>query len=251
MVRTEPKHALERQSIRETWGSTESLYNHTLRVVFVMGEGESVERKVLARESAKHKDMWMIDIRSAPANQTQIQFLSYSWVVNYCAPQRFLVQTEDASFLNMKRIIRLLHKVPARERRFLYYGEYTPFQGVSVATALQQRGIAWSYCVGPTYILSASLLAPLVFSSFFSPLITTHADVEVGKALHFMNVEPSQGDRVFFQRVKFNKMRKFHLDRYCSLSPVKPEEMKVLFADISCCVCCVIVSELCECFSIS
>ena len=98
MVRTEPGHALERQSIRETWGSTQSLYNHTLRVVFVMGEGESVERKVLARESAKHKDMWMIDIRSAPANQTQIQFLSYSWVVNYCAPQRFLVQTEDASF---------------------------------------------------------------------------------------------------------------------------------------------------------
>ncbi|CAF2730463.1 unnamed protein product [Rotaria sp. Silwood2] len=116
-------HFLERQAIRETWGSMSHIMNAHSQRLFVVGyEYGSHLYKDLSNEARNEQDLLYLTVNDNL--MTLKELYAYRWLEKYCPNVTFTFKTEDDLFVNtflLHEIIGELKTNPDRfQNRYLY-----------------------------------------------------------------------------------------------------------------------------------
>lgn len=116
-------HFLERQAIRETWGSMPRVMNVRSQRLFVVGyQFRSAHYKNILNEAQNEQDLLYLTVDDN--SMTLKELHAYRWLDKYCPNVTFTFKTEDDLFLNpflLHELIRELKSQPDRfQSRYLY-----------------------------------------------------------------------------------------------------------------------------------
>lgn len=116
-------HFLERQSIRETWGSTPDMFTVHSQRLFVVGyQYGSNLYKELANEAQHEQDLLYLTVDDDL--MTMKELYGYRWLEKYCPNVTFTFKSEDDLFVNtflLHEIVRELKTNPDQfQGRYLY-----------------------------------------------------------------------------------------------------------------------------------
>lgn len=116
-------HFLERQSIRETWGSMPDIFNVHSQRLFVVGyQYGSNLYKDLSNEAQHEQDLLYLTVDDNL--MTMKELYAYRWLEKYCPNVTYTFKTEDDLFVNtflLHEIVRELKtKSDQFQSRFLY-----------------------------------------------------------------------------------------------------------------------------------
>ena len=116
-------HFLERQSIRETWGSIQDLHGVQSRRLFVIGyQKDSGFFREVSNEAQHEQDLLFLTVDES--SMTLKELRAYEWLDQYCPNITFTFKTEDDLFLNtylLHALVGELNTEPDRfQNRFLY-----------------------------------------------------------------------------------------------------------------------------------
>lgn len=116
-------HFLERQSVRETWGSMPNVFNVRSQRLFVVGYqfGSNLYRD-LSNEAQHEQDILYLTVDDNSI--TMKELYAYRWLEKYCPNVTYTFKTEDDLFVNsilLHEIIRELKTNPHKHKdRYLY-----------------------------------------------------------------------------------------------------------------------------------
>ncbi len=116
-------HFLERQSIRETWGSMPDLFGVHSQRLFVIGyhAGGNLYRDI-SNEAAHEQDLLYLTVNDQSSTLKELH--SYRWLQQYCSNVKYVFKTEDDLFVNallLHEIVRELKTKPNNvQNRNLY-----------------------------------------------------------------------------------------------------------------------------------
>ncbi|CAF3334983.1 unnamed protein product [Rotaria socialis] len=116
-------HFLERQSIRETWGSMSHMFNVHSQRLFVVGyqRGNNLF-KDLSNEAQNEQDL--LYLTTDDNSMTLKELYAYRWLERYCPNATFTFKTEDDLFINpflLHELVRELKTQPDQfQNRHLY-----------------------------------------------------------------------------------------------------------------------------------
>jgi hypothetical protein len=116
-------HFLERQSIRETWGSVSDIFDVHSQCLFVVGyQYGSNLYKDLASEAQHEQDLLYLTVDDN--SMTMKELHAYRWLEKYCPNVTFTFKTEDDLFVNtflLHELVRELITNPDQfQNRYLY-----------------------------------------------------------------------------------------------------------------------------------
>lgn len=116
-------HAMERQSIRETWGSLTDLFDVQSQRLFIIGyRADSHVYQELVKEVKHELDLLYLTVDDH--SNTLKELHAYQWLEKYCTNTRYIFKTEDDLFVNsilLHELVRELKKPPKNNRsRSLY-----------------------------------------------------------------------------------------------------------------------------------
>ena len=155
-----------RDAIRGSWGSPDHLRRLGLRVVFVLGRADGRDGDVLD-ESRRHGDVVQADFVDSYANLSVKSLVALRWAAEHAACARFVVKTDDDTFINAHLLSRDL--AGTAHRRFV--------MGHVIARArpVRTRGAKWftpvslyaadvypTYASGAAYVISSDAVRPLL-----------------------------------------------------------------------------------------
>lgn len=102
-VHSKVNNAVNRNSIRETFGNTQNFQRLAYKVVFILGKGSTdEEKKKIKEESEKHHDIVQADFDDVHRNLSLKVLTFLQWIIDYCSDPtpRFIVKVDDDFFLN-------------------------------------------------------------------------------------------------------------------------------------------------------
>ena len=116
-------HFLERQSIRETWGSISNVFNVRSRRLFVVGyQYGSNLYKDLTNEADHEEDLLYLTVDDNLMTLKELH--AYRWLEKHCPNATFTFKTEDDLFVNtflLHEIVQELKTKPDQfQNRYLY-----------------------------------------------------------------------------------------------------------------------------------
>ena len=116
-------HFLERQAIRETWGSLQDLFNIHSQRLFVVGYDKTEEfYRDLVHEGQHEQDV--LYLTTDDESLTLKELHAYEWVERYCGNVTYIFKTEDDLFVNIFLLHELIHELQTNseqfQSRFLY-----------------------------------------------------------------------------------------------------------------------------------
>jgi len=88
-----------RDAIRSSWGAPEALRRLGLRVVYVLGRAEGHNDDFLV-EARQHRDVVQADFVDSYSNLSIKSLVGLHWATDYAPCARFVVKTDDDTFLN-------------------------------------------------------------------------------------------------------------------------------------------------------
>ncbi|CAM4911977.1 unnamed protein product [Rotaria socialis] len=116
-------HFLERESIRETWGSMPNLMNIRSQCIFVVGyqDGNSIFEELLNEAKSKHDLLYLtVDDDSMVGKELH----AYKWLEKYCSNVTFTFKTNDYFFVNTFLLHELIQELTTNpqqyQNRYLY-----------------------------------------------------------------------------------------------------------------------------------
>ncbi|GAB6030864.1 hypothetical protein CHUAL_007698 [Chamberlinius hualienensis] len=193
------QHFKARQSIRETWGSSEALNreprtfanktdnftlgsdnrwfkeSHTVRLVFMLGRSEDEnEQEQIVQENTKYNDIVQEDFHDTYNNLTLKSVMMLKWVNSSCPNAKYIMKTDDDTFVNLPRLVMYLLKhgrdgllmgalicgaVPVKNKHSKWYAP----------RVLYSERFYPNYLSGTGYVFSNSLVAPLYQTALDTP----------------------------------------------------------------------------------
>lgn len=204
VVLSHPNHFRERVAIRRTWGHFKSMMGYRMKVVFAMGisNAEVVDHE-LRYEALRHDDIIVLnyhDNDKVTTGNTIALMHALRWVTNTCNRVKYIVKTQDDSYLNLKVLIKQVTDLQSASHRKFYFGscvkdnweyiqdpahsQYVPPELVKDET---QR---FGWCSGSAWVISHDLAPAISLTSMFVPWLSNAEDVEVGKILSLWGVTP-------------------------------------------------------------
>ena len=165
LIHSHPSHKPQRDAIRATWGKRD--YSVPVRFVFVLGESEShPSLTALKHEADLYRDIIMGNFTDTYRNLTIKALFGLQWTQAYCSDVQYVLKTDDDTYFNTTRLLHYLKLLPANKPLIL--------GSLNSKAAVSRRGL-WqvtqdqfsaatypSYCSGCAYVLSHSVLAPLL-----------------------------------------------------------------------------------------
>ena len=123
VILSSSSHFLERQSIRETWGSVVDTHGVKSKRLFVIGyQPDSGLFTEISNEAQHEQDL--LYLTAAESSMTLKEIYAYRWIDQYCPNATFTFKTEDDLFLNtflLHELVAELKDQPDRfQNRFLY-----------------------------------------------------------------------------------------------------------------------------------
>lgn len=163
-----------RDAIRASWGAPDHLRGLGLRVVYVLGRDEGRDGDVLV-ESRRHGDIVQADFVDSYANLSVKTLAALRWVDQHAACARFVVKTDDDTFINAHLLSRDL--AGTAHRRFVMghvIARAKPVRTLDskwfTPTSLYAPDVYPTYASGAAYVISGDGVRPLLRAAARMPL---------------------------------------------------------------------------------
>ena len=160
------ENVARRDAIRRSWGSPEQLRKLGLRVVYVLGRAEGRDGDVLV-ESRRYGDVVQADFVDSYSNLSVKSLAALHWAADYAACARFIVKTDDDTFINTHLLSRDLSGTA--HRRFVMGHVIARAQPVRTPgakwftpTSLYPSDTYPTYASGAAYVISGDGIRPLL-----------------------------------------------------------------------------------------
>jgi len=160
------ENGARRDAIRGTWSSPEHLKRLGLRVVYVLGRAEGRDGDVLV-EARRYNDIIQADFVDSYANLSVKSLVALHWAAEYAACARFVVKTDDDTFINTHLLSRDL--AGTAHRRFVMGHVIARAQPVRTPgakwftpTSLYSSDVYPTYASGAAYVISGDGIRPLL-----------------------------------------------------------------------------------------
>ncbi|CAF0859081.1 unnamed protein product [Adineta steineri] len=141
-------HFLERQAIRETWGSMPYVFNVRSQILFVIGyqTGNNIYSD-LVNEAQHEKDILYLTIDDKLMTVKELH--AYDWLDKYCSNVTYIFKTDDDLFVNsilLHEIIRELKtKSDEIDERYLYNISLQPLFNAQLNLDVPTFLFGWAY----------------------------------------------------------------------------------------------------------
>src|SRR6218665_1770933 len=178
-VHTRADSIKQRELIRSTWGDFRN-YSVTVRRIFVMGlPNNDYVQEAIKLESSLYHDILQENFLDTYRNLTYKAVGALRWVKDHCSNAKFVLKTDDDSFVNMHVLLELLvskHKAGVYGPRSLicnvWYKSSVPRVGKWAVTVAQRKHPRWpDFCQGLAYIMTPSVASDLYNASFDVPFL--------------------------------------------------------------------------------
>lgn len=115
LVCTAVPNFLQRQTIRETWGSV--VVNNTgyVRLAFLVGSTiNTTVQKELENEAVQHSDIIQQNFVDSYQNLTLKSIMLLKWVTGFCPDVQYVLKTDDDMYVNVGNLIKSISKFPVK-----------------------------------------------------------------------------------------------------------------------------------------
>ena len=160
------ENSARRDAIRGTWGSPEHLMELGLRVVYILGRAEGRDGDLLV-EGQRHGDVVQADFIDSYSNLSVKSLAALHWAADYAACARFIVKTDDDTFINTHLLSHDL--LGTAHRRFVMGHVIARAQPVRVPgtkwftpISLYSSDVYPTYASGAAYVISGDGIRPLL-----------------------------------------------------------------------------------------
>jgi Galactosyltransferase len=110
-------HFLERQSIRETWGSISDVFNVHSQRLFIVGYQYGANLyKDLANEAQHEQDLLYLPVEDDSMTLKELQ--AYRWLEKVCSNVTFTFKTEDDLFVNTYLLHEIIRELKTNSDQF-------------------------------------------------------------------------------------------------------------------------------------
>ena len=106
-----------RQAIRDTWGGAEARATLHVRLLFLLGEGETAETRTVETEAERHGDILQEGFHDSYHNLTLKTMMGLRWAGESCTEAKFVVKTDDDIYWNLPLLLSHLESV--KDTRFI------------------------------------------------------------------------------------------------------------------------------------
>jgi len=168
------ENGARRHAIRQSWGSAEHVSRLGLRVVYVLGRAEGHDGDVLV-EGRRHSDIVQADFVDSYSNLSVKSLAALDWADQHAGCARFVVKTDDDSFINTHLLSRDL--AGTAHRRFVMGHVIARAQPVRTPGAkwftpisLYSADVYPTYASGAAYVISGDAIRPLLRAAASSRL---------------------------------------------------------------------------------
>lgn len=115
LIKTAPGRFMERQAIRNTWGSVKTHNGVNIVSVFIMGRYDikkdtSHMEEELMKENAEFGDIVQGDFIEHARNQTYTSVMGLAWTHSYCGKAHFILTTNDNTMVDVFHAVDFLKK---------------------------------------------------------------------------------------------------------------------------------------------
>ncbi|XP_041640455.1 N-acetyllactosaminide beta-1,3-N-acetylglucosaminyltransferase 2a [Cheilinus undulatus] len=210
VVKSLTSHFDRRQAIRETWGRAGVLANHTVAVVFLLGntipsDHQPDLQELLVHEAALHRDILQWDYRDTFFNLTVKEVLFLRWFNQHCPHARFVLKGDDDVLVNTPQIMELLQNMSDSRVKDFFIGDViknaSPHRNLKLKYSVPESVYVGSYppyAGGGGYLFSGELAFRLYTTSQQVALYPID-DVYIGMCLQKLGVVPQKhsGFRTF------------------------------------------------------
>lgn len=145
-------HAMERQSIRDTWGSLSDLFDVQSQRLFVIGYQEHTPVYQELVKEAKHESD-ILHLTVDDHSSTLKELGAYQWLEKYCTNVKYIFKTEDDLFVNsflLHELVRELKKPPKNNQtRLLYNVPLDSLFRTEKPPNLDKFLFGWAYASAP------------------------------------------------------------------------------------------------------
>ncbi|CAF0827099.1 unnamed protein product [Rotaria sordida] len=123
LIISSSSHFLERQTIRETWGSMSNIFGVHSQRIFIIGYRLGGNfYKDLSNEATHEQDLLYLTIDDNSVTLKELH--AYRWLEQYCSNVKYIFKTEDDLFINSLLIHELIRELKTDsnniENRYLY-----------------------------------------------------------------------------------------------------------------------------------
>ena len=116
-------HFLERQSIRETWGSLSQLFEVQSRRLFVMGyHTDHHYHQDVSKEAEHEQDLLYLAVDEDSSTLKELH--AYRWLEKFCPNVTYTFKTEDDLFVNTYVLHELVNELQTRSEQYQFRSLY-------------------------------------------------------------------------------------------------------------------------------
>ncbi|EDO36369.1 predicted protein, partial [Nematostella vectensis] len=170
LVLSTPESFIQRQAIRETWGSITSTdskgkSDKKVKLVFVLGGLGHVD-SALRREHSEKNDLLIGSFEETYRNLVVKVFVGLKWASTQRC--KYVFKADEDVFLNIPRVVEWVEEIGSPQR--LYAGEVVnnntvlrwPWAKYSVSPLVYEPSYYPPYCRGAFYLLSRPVLPAIL-----------------------------------------------------------------------------------------
>ena len=151
VIMSASSHFMERQSIRETWGSLTDLFEIQSQRLFIIGYQPQGNFYSDLTKETKHESDLLYLTTDDHAN-TWKELHAYQWIDKYCPRVKYVFKTEDDLFVNsllLHELVRELNNPPkTNQSRSLYNAPLDSLFQTKKPPNLDKFLFGWAYAPG-------------------------------------------------------------------------------------------------------
>lgn len=199
MIMSTVKKPEERKVLRDTWFKNKTILGKKIKYLFIVSSSPDKEvNDAIDKEAKEYNDILHMDHLDSYNNITMSIMNTFNWLHRNCHSIKYILKGDPDSYFNTPKIVQWLLDLPPERQTRLYHGScfITSFfirkQGDKWNTPykVDNNDLAWPYCVGVGYVISADMLAPMVLASRHYPYMLRTEDMSIGLAALMLNVTP-------------------------------------------------------------
>ncbi|XP_048876265.1 beta-1,3-galactosyltransferase 9 [Brienomyrus brachyistius] len=212
LVFSAPENGSRREDIRRTWANRTHIQGFMIQTLFLLGSSRSpITQATIRMENKRYGDIIQARFIDSLRNQTPKTVLAMRWVVTYCPIARFILLTDETTFVNLQSLGEYLLTL-RRHPEDLYLGRVV-HQQMPDRNPSSTRYLSLSqypdkyfpdYCAGSAFVLSQDVARKVYVASkeVASPV---PYDVFVGLCVRRAGVVPMHSSRFSGQKhVRYN-----------------------------------------------
>lgn len=253
MIMSTVKKPEEREVLRKTWFKDKTVLGQKIKYLFIVSSSpDKAVNDAIDQEAARFNDILHMDHLDSYNNITMSIMNTFNWLHRNCHSIKYILKGDPDSYFNTPKIVQWLLDLPPERQTRLYHGSCfitsffirKPGYKWDTPYKVDRDDLAWPYCVGVGYVISADLLAPLVLASRHYPYMLRTEDMSIGLAALMLNVTPYRYHDYYWtppEKAMYGSINKCNWGKYFGFHKVPLSDVerihRVFTYDIENCLC--------------